>query len=55
VKGLFLAIVALTLIWDLMLFGTALYHHVMVEKLLGGSVAVLTWYYFLYVIFGNLD
>ncbi|XP_059469440.1 acyl-coenzyme A diphosphatase FITM2 [Neocloeon triangulifer] len=51
VKGLFVAIALLTCIWDLMLFGTALYHHVMAEKFMGGSVAVLTWfvtYKFLY-------
>ncbi|CAB3386006.1 Hypothetical predicted protein [Cloeon dipterum] len=44
VRGLFVAIAVLTCIWDVMLFGTALYHHVMVEKFLGGCVAVLTWF-----------
>jgi hypothetical protein len=44
VRGLFVAIAVLTCIWDLMLFGTALYHHVMVEKFLGGTVALLTWF-----------
>jgi hypothetical protein len=44
VKGLFIAIAVLTCIWDLMLFGTALYHHVMVEKFLGGCIAVFTWF-----------
>jgi hypothetical protein len=44
IRGLFVAIAVLTCIWDLMLFGTALYHHVMVEKFLGGSIALLTWF-----------
>jgi hypothetical protein len=44
IRGLFVAIAVLTCIWDMMLFGTALYHHVMVEKFLGGSIALLTWF-----------
>lgn len=43
-RGLFVAIALLTCIWDLMVFGTALYHHVMVEKFLGGTIALLTWF-----------
>ncbi|KAK9877865.1 hypothetical protein WA026_020093 [Henosepilachna vigintioctopunctata] len=32
------------MIWDFMLLTTMLYYHVMVEKLLGGIIAILTWF-----------
>lgn len=44
IRGLFIGITCLQVIWDFMLFTTLLYYHVMVEKLLGGVIAIFTWF-----------
>lgn len=44
IRGLFITITLFQLLWDVMLVCTMLYYHIMVEKFLGGVVAVLTWY-----------
>lgn len=44
IRGLFIGITCLQVIWDFMLFTTLLYYHVMVEKLLGGVIAIVTWF-----------
>ncbi|XP_046474875.1 acyl-coenzyme A diphosphatase FITM2 [Neodiprion pinetum] len=43
-RALFVAMTLQQLLWDLMLSTTILYFHSMVEKLLGGLAAILTWY-----------
>lgn len=43
-RGLFVAMTLQQLLWDMMLASTILYFHSMVEKLVGGLIAVLTWY-----------
>lgn len=42
---LFIAMAALQLLWDVMLVGTMLYYHRMIEKFLGGVIAIFTWYF----------
>ncbi|XP_017782551.1 PREDICTED: FIT family protein CG10671 [Nicrophorus vespilloides] len=44
IRGLFISITLLNILWDFMLFWTICYYHVMLEKLLGGLFAVLTWF-----------
>lgn len=43
-RGLFVVLTLQQMLWDVMLFSTILYYHIMVEKFLGGVVAILTWY-----------
>lgn len=42
---LFLAMTALVLLWDLMLFSTIMYYHKMIEKIISAMVAVVTWFF----------
>ncbi|XP_021207160.2 acyl-coenzyme A diphosphatase FITM2 [Bombyx mori] len=44
VRGLFIGIAALQLLWDVMLVSTILYYHIMVEKFISGVIAILTWF-----------
>lgn len=44
IRGLFIAITTFTILWDFMLIGTMMYYHIMVEKLLGGLIAIVTWF-----------
>lgn len=44
VKGLFVALTLLAVLWDVMVIATILYYHIMVEKLLGGLVAITVWF-----------
>lgn len=44
IRFLFIAIVALQLLWDVMLFCTMLYYHRMVEKVISGLFALATWF-----------
>lgn len=44
VRGIFIAMTALQLLWDVMLFCTLIYYHIMVEKFISGLIAILTWY-----------
>lgn len=45
IKLLFVAITVLQLLWDVMLVCTMLYYHRMVEKVVGGVIAIITWYF----------
>lgn len=45
IKLLFVAITILQLLWDVMLVCTMLYYHRMVEKVAGGIIAIITWYF----------
>lgn len=45
IRTLFIGISALQLLWDVMLVGTMLYYHKMIEKVLSGIIAILTWYF----------
>lgn len=44
IRFLFIAMTALQLLWDIMLVSTMLYYHRMIEKMLSGIFAVLTWF-----------
>jgi len=43
-RGLFVAMTLQQLLWDIMLVSTMLYYHIMIEKFLGGTAAIITWY-----------
>ncbi|XP_066587831.1 acyl-coenzyme A diphosphatase FITM2 [Prorops nasuta] len=43
-RGLFVIMTIQQLLWDVMLISTMLYYHIMIEKFIGGIVAVVTWY-----------
>ncbi|XP_055913210.1 acyl-coenzyme A diphosphatase FITM2 [Eupeodes corollae] len=45
IRTLFIGIAALQLLWDVMLVGTMLYYHKMIEKVVSGIIAILTWYF----------
>ena len=45
VRLLFVAITLLQLLWDIMLVTTMLYYHRMIEKIIGGVIAICTWYF----------
>lgn len=45
IRGLFISITALQLLWDVMLVCTMLYYHKMIEKVLSGIFAILTWFF----------
>lgn len=45
IRALFIAMVALQLLWDVMLVCTMLYYHKMIEKVLSGIFAILTWFF----------
>ncbi|XP_062543783.1 acyl-coenzyme A diphosphatase FITM2 [Armigeres subalbatus] len=44
IRLLFVGMTMLQLLWDIMLVGTMLYYHRMVEKVLSGIIAILTWF-----------
>lgn len=44
IRGLFITITCLQILWDVMLVCTLLYYHIMIEKFIGGAVAILTWF-----------
>lgn len=44
VRGIFIAMTVLQLLWDVMLLCTLMYYHIMVEKFVSGVIAILTWY-----------
>ncbi|XP_058053509.1 acyl-coenzyme A diphosphatase FITM2 isoform X1 [Anopheles bellator] len=44
IRLLFVGMTMLQLLWDVMLVGTMLYHHRMVEKVLSGIIAVVSWF-----------
>ncbi|XP_034938165.1 fat storage-inducing transmembrane protein [Chelonus insularis] len=43
-RGLFVVMTLQQMLWDVMLASTLLYYHIMVEKFIGGIIAILTWY-----------
>ena len=45
IRLLFVGMTALQLLWDIMLVGTMLYYHRMIEKVLSGIIAILTWFF----------
>lgn len=45
VKAIFFALTLLQVLWDFMLLITIVYYHNLVEKLLGGGIAMVTWYF----------
>lgn len=45
IRVLFVSITALQLLWDVMLVCTMLYYHKMIEKVLSGIFAILTWFF----------
>lgn len=45
IRALFISITLLQVLWDVMLVCTMLYYHIMIEKFLGGVLAILTWFF----------
>lgn len=45
IRTLFIGVTVLQLLWDIMLVCTMLYFHKMIEKVLSGIFAILTWYF----------
>lgn len=45
IRGLFIIITIFQVLWDVMLICTILYYHIMIEKFLGGAIAILTWFF----------
>ncbi|XP_022660292.1 FIT family protein CG10671-like isoform X2 [Varroa jacobsoni] len=45
IRVLFIALTVLAVLWDVMLVSTVLYFHTMVQKMAGGVLAVLCWYF----------
>lgn len=45
IRVLFISMTALQLLWDIMLVCTMLYYHKMIEKVLSGIFAILTWFF----------
>lgn len=45
IRIFFIAMASLQLLWDIMLVGTMLYYHRMVEKFISGVIAIFTWYF----------
>lgn len=44
IRGSFIAITIFQILWDVMLVCTMLYYHIMIEKFLGGTAAIGTWF-----------
>lgn len=45
IRVLFITMTALQLLWDVMLVCTMLYYHKMIEKVLSGIFAIITWFF----------
>lgn len=45
IRLLFIGIAVLQLLWDVMLVCTMLYYHKMIEKVISGIIAILTWFF----------
>ncbi|XP_037085964.1 fat storage-inducing transmembrane protein-like [Pollicipes pollicipes] len=45
VKVLFVLLTMLSILWDVMLVGTILYFHTMVQKMCGGIIAIMAWFF----------
>ncbi|CAH1105356.1 unnamed protein product [Psylliodes chrysocephalus] len=55
IRMLCILIAIVQILWDVMLFSTMLYYHIMVEKFLGGACAILTWFFTYRVWYTNLS
>ena len=45
IKLIFIAMMFLVLLWDAMLINTLIYFHTLLEKFIGGGIAICTWYF----------
>lgn len=45
IRGLFISITFISILWDIMLVCTILYYHIMIEKFLSGAIAILIWFF----------
>uniref|UniRef100_A0A6B2EC49 Putative inositol phospholipid synthesis protein scs3p n=1 Tax=Phlebotomus kandelakii TaxID=1109342 RepID=A0A6B2EC49_9DIPT len=45
IRLLFVAMTVLQVLWDVMLVSTMLYFHKMIEKVISGIIAILTWFF----------
>lgn len=45
IRIFFIGMTILQLLWDVMLAGTCLYYHKMIEKVVGGIIAILVWFF----------
>ncbi|XP_003746101.1 fat storage-inducing transmembrane protein [Galendromus occidentalis] len=45
IRGLFILLTLLAILWDMMLVATVFYFHNMVQKVLGGIFAIVPWYF----------
>lgn len=45
IRAVFISITVIQLLWDIMLVCTMLYYHVMIEKFLGGCIAIFSWFF----------
>lgn len=45
IRLFFVLMTVLQLLWDIMLVATMLYYHRMIEKVLSGAIAILTWFF----------
>lgn len=45
INSLFIGITILQMLWDIMLIITILYYHISYEKIIGGGIAILSWYF----------
>ena len=55
VRALFCLVSILVILWDLMLFCTAIYFHIMIEKVVASCVAVILWFFLYRVVFPHLQ
>lgn len=44
IRSAFVCLTLLSILWDVMLVATIIYFHSMVQKVVGGVIAILTWY-----------
>ncbi|CAA9999117.1 unnamed protein product [Nesidiocoris tenuis] len=51
IRLLFISMTGLTVIWEIMLWGTIIYYHSMLEKFLAALIAVTCWYVTYYIWF----
>ena len=45
VRFVFCLLTMLVTLWDIMLYFTLMHFHITLEKIIGASIAVLTWYF----------
>nr|CAG4635523.1 EOG090X07YX [Artemia franciscana] len=44
IRGVFIGMSLLSILWDIMLISTIMYFHSMIEKFLGGVISILMWF-----------